>query len=76
MVLDFSHFSQSSINTKCSHFILYCLFISVVDADGDDVRCRWAEQSQRECGGVCQAINATLCGVKLYWGKHKQVPYH
>ena len=41
-------------------------FISVADVDGDDVRCRWAEQSRGECGGVCRAINATLCGVKLY----------
>jgi len=45
------------------------LFISVVDADGDDVRCRWAEQSQGECGSVCRDINATLSGVKLYLGK-------
>ena len=39
--------------------------LSVADIDGDDVRCRWAEQSQGECAGVCRAINATLFGVKL-----------
>ena len=40
-------------------------FIPVEDVDGDDVRCRWAESSKGECGGVCRAINATLFGVKI-----------
>ena len=40
-------------------------FIPVEDIDGDDVRCRWAESSKGECGGVCRAINATLFGVKI-----------
>ena len=30
------------------------------DADGDVVRCRWAESAQGECGGVCQTFPATL----------------
>lgn len=36
----------------CSH----TLSIPVVDFDGDDVRCRWAESGRGECGGVCQAF--------------------
>ena len=55
--------------------ILICIFIhacipllffqwyvcSVVsDADGDIVRCRWANSTLRECAGVCQAFPATL----------------
>ena len=30
------------------------------DADGDIVRCRWAESAQGECGGVCRTFPATL----------------
>ncbi len=30
------------------------------DADGDTVRCRWAESAQGECAGVCMAFPATL----------------
>ena len=50
------------------HFEMYLLY-SVADVDGDDVRCRWAIQSQEECAGVCRAINAILCGVRLYLGE-------
>ena len=39
--------------------------ITVSDADGDDIRCRWATSSQRECSGVCQAFPATLTNVSL-----------
>ena len=36
----------------CNHTIT----IPVEDADGDVVRCRWAESTYRECGGVCRAF--------------------
>ena len=36
----------------CNHTIA----IPVEDADGDVVRCRWAESRFGECGGVCQAL--------------------
>ena len=36
----------------CNHTIT----IPVEDADGDVVRCRWAESGYGECGGVCQAF--------------------
>ena len=37
----------------------------VHDADGEIVRCRWAESAQRECGGVCQVFPAVLDQVCL-----------
>ena len=33
---------------------------AVSDADGDIVRCRWAESALSECAGVCQVFPATL----------------
>ena len=33
---------------------------AVYDADGDVVRCRWAESTQKECGAVCQNFPGTL----------------
>ena len=33
---------------------------AVSDADGDVVRCRWANSSLSECAGVCQTFPATL----------------
>ena len=33
---------------------------AVSDADGDVVRCRWADSSLSECAGVCQTFPATL----------------
>ena len=40
------------------------VFILVADADGDIIRCRWAEYSHGECSGVCKALpGATLSGV-------------
>ena len=42
------------------------LFVSVDDADGDDVRCRWAESSKHECAGVCEAFeNSQLFSVSI-----------
>ena len=46
-------------------FIIMCLLLlymcsAVSDADGDIVRCRWAESAQGECAGVCQVFPATL----------------
>ena len=40
--------------------ILFIISSSVSDADGDIVRCRWAESAQGECGGVCQVFPAAL----------------
>ena len=36
----------------CNHTIT----IPVEDADGDNIRCRWAQRSLGECGAVCQAF--------------------
>lgn len=33
---------------------------TVEDADGDTVRCRWAQSQLGECGGVCGAFPAVL----------------
>ena len=33
---------------------------AVSDADGDIVRCRWADLAQEECAGVCEVFPATL----------------
>ena len=38
--------------------ILLILSTSVYDADGDDVRCRWAENN--ECGGICRRFPANI----------------
>ena len=39
------------------------------DADQDIVRCRWAEEAQSECSGICRTFpGATLDGV---WIKYK-----
>ena len=41
-------------------------FSAVSDADGDTVRCRWAESAQGECDGVCQVFpEATLDQVSI-----------
>ena len=38
----------------------------VTDANGDIIRCRWAESSQGECAGVCRALpSATLSEVNV-----------
>ena len=47
---------------------------AVSDADGDIVRCRWAESAQGECGGVCQAIPAVLDQVGDATHKYKLCP--
>ena len=38
----------------------YNIIQTVEDADGDHVRCRWAESSLNECGGVCRGFPANL----------------
>ena len=40
--------------------IIVCTCSTVSDADGDIVKCRWAESAQGECGGVCQTFPAQL----------------
>ena len=52
-----------SFNTsKCMHTLIDdCMILSLVtDADGDHIRCRWAEQSLNECGEICRLFPATL----------------
>ena len=53
----YRHILQLSPNLK---MIYYNNYDTVVDADGDDVRCRWAYSYLRECGGVCQNFPASL----------------
>ena len=36
------------------------------DADGDVVRCRWAESALEECGEVCKNIPVTLDEVSYF----------
>ena len=48
------------MTTVCSWKFAMFLSSAVSDADGDVVRCRWAESAQGECGGVCKAFPATL----------------
>ena len=38
------------------------LKITVGDADGDHVHCRWAESFLNECEDVCRGFPATLKG--------------
>ena len=39
---------------------------AVIDADGDDVRCRWADKYDDECGGICETFpGAVLNAVGL-----------
>ncbi|PFX27260.1 CUB and zona pellucida-like domain-containing protein 1 [Stylophora pistillata] len=45
--------------------------IPAEDPDGDKVRCRWSNDSQRECGGVCHsfksgALDEEKCTLSLY----------
>ena len=52
--------------------LLVCI---VEDADGDEVRCRWAKNTNGsifgECGDVCEAfIGAVLNEVRTYVFKH------
>ena len=45
---------------KCKYLFVHVIII-VEDADGDIKRCRWANGSLGECGGVCNAFpNAVL----------------
>lgn len=44
---------------------MHCCFhpaicFAVSDADGDTVRCRWAESAQGECGEVCKHFKISL----------------
>ena len=40
--------------------LLSYYILPVSDADGDVVRCRWAESALSECAGVCEVFPATL----------------
>ena len=42
------------------YYFLWYVCSAVSDADGDIVRCRWAESALSECSGVCQVFPATL----------------
>ena len=41
---------------KCTSLKFHKPFLTVVDADGDIVKCRWALQSNQECGDACQEL--------------------
>lgn len=63
---------NTELSTSTSHrlennCIEHSAFHSIVaDADGDTIRCRWAESSRGECSGVCRALpGATLSGVNM-----------
>ena len=53
--------------------VIICHFVkmssAVSDADGDVVRCRWANSSLGECGDVCQTFPATLDQVTKVRGR-------
>ena len=38
------------------------ILITVGDADGDHVRCRWTESFLNECEDICRGFPATLKG--------------
>ena len=47
----------------CQHRVTFTIntkFVSVADADGDNVRCRWAESTLYECGEICRVFPAEL----------------
>ena len=46
----------------CTPLLFFQMYVcsAVSDADGDIVRCRWANSTLRECAGVCDAFPATL----------------
>ena len=51
-------------------YVIYCqciyyMLCIVYDADGDNVRCRWAESDRGECGEVCQNFLLTLSQVHM-----------
>ena len=61
------------------NYIKLATFSAVSDADGDIVRCRWAESSQNECSDVCQVFPATLDQVSYvcdceYWHTQVSIP--
>ena len=58
--------AELTTGTYSTDFRMKITFILVADADGDTIRCRWAESSRGECSGVCKALpGATLSGVCL-----------
>ena len=59
----FIHLSLSRVGMNMSNSLSIprlSMCSAVNDVDGDIVRCRWAESTQEECGGVCQAFPAEL----------------
>jgi hypothetical protein len=42
------------------YFIGLLLLNTADDADGDHIRCRWAESQLQECGEVCRVFPAIL----------------
>ena len=51
-------------------YVCVAMCSAVSDADGDAVRCRWAEAAQGECGDVCQTFPATLDQVLYVYHHH------
>ena len=58
---NFNVFDLSSWSTELNGvIILFAFTLTVEDADGDSVRCRWADSMLNECGGVCSTFPANL----------------
>ena len=66
----------------CKVIFIFCCFhpamcFAVSDADGDTVRCRWAESAQRECSEVCKHFKISLDQVSyflFYHHSHLKIP--
>ena len=60
--------SEYQVGMLESRHIIMSLFTRVCtlshalvdDVDGDEVRCRWARSSNRECAGVCNAFPGAI----------------
>ena len=59
-MMPFLHGVYSFMHAYLYYFSMVYMCSAASDADGDIVRCRWASSTLRECGGVCDALPATL----------------
>ena len=64
---NFSPKTMMSPIIKLLHGCYHTITIPVEDADGDDIRCRWAQKRLGECGGVCMEYGISMRG---------RVPFH
>jgi len=51
------HFDGVTSRLTCLVTDLSRMALTVVDDDGDAVRCRWAEASRQECASVCHSLS-------------------